>query len=97
MKMRRKCATWVGLVTAVAAATMSASPVSAIHTSWNVFFTGSGATWNVQPVVGTGESRAWATCNSNGLTQYGPWKTLNLTSSTTCGPQGVGPKGLQTR
>lgn len=81
----------------VAAASLSSSPAEAVHTAWNVYTSQGGAVWNVQPIQGNGQSRAYGTCFSNGVTIYGAWKTLGGVSSVNCGPQGFSGTGWQTR
>lgn len=86
----------VGLSLSLMLSMTAATSALAAHTSWEVWFSGGGSTWNVKPVAGTGQSRAWARCVSSGSVIYGLWKTLNNTSSANCGPQGISEQGLQT-
>ena len=86
----------VGLLLSVMLSITVATSVVVAHTSWNVWISSGGSTWNVQPIAGTGISRAWARCVSSGSTIYGVWVTLNNTSHVNCGPQGFDNQGLQT-
>lgn len=86
----------VGLLLSVMLSMTVATSAVVAHTSWQVWTSGGGSTWNVRPVAGTGFSRAWARCVSSGSIIYGLWVTLNNTSSANCGPQGFSNQGLQT-
>lgn len=86
----------VGLLLSLMLSTTVATSALAMHTSWNVWTSSGGSTWNVTPIAGTGFSRAWARCVSSGSIVYGVWKTLNNNSSVNCGPQGFSTHGWQT-
>lgn len=86
----------VGLLRSVMLLMTVATAAVFAHTQWNVWVSGGGSTWNVQPIAGTGLSRAWARCVSSGSTIYGVWVTLNNTSLANYGPQGFSNQGLQT-